>query len=57
MQGTEDVKKIKKIDELYLFSTEDGKWSFYDENNRPIGIYYDSIEKAVNALYEYLELV
>ena len=51
------VKKTKKIEDLYLYRTEDGKWSFYDENNRPIGILYSTIEQAVNALYQYLELV
>jgi hypothetical protein len=47
---------MKKMNE-YIFSTEDGKWSFYDENNRPVGIMYNTIEEAVNALYQYLELV
>lgn len=47
---------LKQIEEQYVFCTEDGKWSFYDENNRPVGIYYSSIEEAVNALYQYLEL-
>lgn len=40
----------------YVYKKENEKWSFYDENNRPIGIEYPTIEKAVDALYDYLEL-
>lgn len=40
----------------YVYKKKNGKWSFYDEKNRPIGIEYDSIEKAIDALYKYFEL-
>lgn len=54
----ENVKQLEKtIKEQYVFSDEDGFWSFYDEANRPIGIKYETIEKAVDALYKYLELI
>jgi hypothetical protein len=46
-----------KMIDRYVFCTEDGKWSFYDESNMPIGIYYDSIEKAIDALYQYFEVI
>lgn len=50
------MKLKDKIKDQYVFSNENGKWSFCDENNRPIGIEYDNIEKAVDALLQYLEL-
>jgi hypothetical protein len=51
------AKELKDIKEQYVFSDEDGVWSFWDENNRPIGIKYKTIEEAINALYKYLELI
>jgi len=26
-------------------------WSFYDQNNRPVGVFYETIEQAIDALY------
>lgn len=48
---------LKKITQQYVYRKDNEKWSFYDENNRPIGIEYETIEKAIDALYQYLELV
>jgi hypothetical protein len=50
------MKLKDKIKDQYIFSNERGNWTFCDENNRPIGIEYDTIEKAVDALLQYLEL-
>jgi len=52
----QDCKKVK-FEDGYVYRDEDGKWSFYDESNRPIGIFYNSIEEAIDALYKYMELV
>lgn len=46
----------EKMQEQYVFQKDNEKWSFFDESNRPIGIEYESIEKAIDALYEYFEL-
>lgn len=48
---------FNKINSQYIYRKDNEKWSFYDENNRPIGIEYETIEKAIDALYQYLELV
>lgn len=57
-ENMEAVKKPKlKFEDGYVYRDEDGKWSFYDESNRPIGIFYNSIEEAVDAFYKYMELV
>jgi hypothetical protein len=52
----QNCKKVK-FEDGYVYRDEDGKWSFYDESNRPIGIFYNSIEEAIDALYKYMELV
>jgi hypothetical protein len=44
----EDTMRTK---DLCVYRTEKGLWSFYDENNRPVGIFYESIEQAIDALY------
>lgn len=46
----------EKLKDQYVFQKENKKWSFYDEYNKPIGVEYDSIEKAIDALYKYFEL-
>jgi hypothetical protein len=46
----------ENIQKQYVYKKDNEKWSFYDENNRPIGIEYLTIENAVDALYQYLEL-
>ena len=46
----------EKVGTQYVYK-KDNKWSFYDENNRPIGLEYPTIEKAIDALYKYIELV
>jgi hypothetical protein len=48
---------FNNINRQYVYRKDNEKWSFYDENNRPIGIEYETIEKAIDALYQYLELV
>lgn len=48
---------MEKVQNQCVYKKKDGKWSFYDENNRPIGIEYDSIENAINALYKYLNII
>lgn len=50
------MKLKEKMKEQYVYRKENGKWSFWDENNRPIGVDYENIEQAINALYQYLEL-
>ena len=47
----------EKIERQYVYRKDNSKWSFYDENNRPIGIEYETIDKAVDALFQYLELI
>jgi hypothetical protein len=56
MMSSPPRKEKMKIEEMYIYRADDGRWSFYDESNRPIGIFYDSSEKATDALYQYMEL-
>ena len=48
---------LGRVQSQYVYKKENEKWSFYDENNRPIGIEYETIENATNALFQYLELI
>ena len=50
------MKLKEKFKDHYICKKQNGKWSFYDENNRLFKYDYDSIEKAVDALYKYIEL-
>jgi len=50
------MKLKEKFKDHYICQKENGKWSFYNEKNKLFEIEYDSIEKAINALYQYIEL-
>lgn len=43
---------IKEKDH-YVFQKNNQKWSFIKENNKPTDKEYESIEKAVDAMYQY----
>jgi hypothetical protein len=40
-----------------VYKKDNGKWSFYNENNKPFNFEYATLEDAINAMIQYFNSI